>query len=125
MSAQVPQGGTQSQPAQPEREQPAEAPAVDPNRLGVDVGRIGRQLRQSAQRESFDGQTLRYEVDVYGQLPRLQFITPQDDLVYGPVPFSAPTHQDMLNIVTPLPFRAPAADFSSFLRWLSNRDRKK
>jgi hypothetical protein len=38
-------------------------------------------------------------------------------------PFSAPTHQDMLNIVTPQEFRSPVMDFSNLLRWLQNRSR--
>jgi hypothetical protein len=31
----------------------------------------------------------------------------------------------MIEHVTPIEYRAPAADFSALLRWLGDRDRKK
>src|SRR5262245_27652976 len=93
-------------------QQPAAASAqVDVSRLPIDVNRIQRQLRQTTVREERDGLNLRYIVDVYGRAPQLELFTKQDNLKEGAVPYGAPTHQDMLNQMTPQEYRAPAADF--------------
>ena len=101
--------------------QPSASAPVDVSRLPINVGRIHRQLRQTAVREERDGLNLRYIVDVYGQAPKLELFTKQDNLRGGAVPYGAPTHQDMLNMMTPQEYRAPAADFTSLLRWFSGR----
>jgi len=54
-----------------------------------------------------------------GITPRLELFTKKDNLREGAVPYGAPTHQDMLNVMTPQEYRAPAADFTSLLRWFS------
>jgi len=92
---------------------------IDVSRLPINVERIHRQLRQTTVREERDGLNLRYIVDVYGQAPRLELFTKKDNLREGAVPYGAPTHQDMLNVMTPQEYRAPAADFTSLLRWFS------
>jgi hypothetical protein len=106
-------------------EQPTASAQVDVSRLPVNVERIRRQLRQTTVREERDGLNLRYIVDVYGQAPRLELFTKQDNLRNGAVPYGAPTHQDMLNVMTPQEYRAPAADFSGLMRWLSGKSNKK
>jgi hypothetical protein len=83
------------------------ASAVDPSRLPVNVGRIGRQLRQVQMREERDGLKLRYSIDVFGALPKITFITPLDNIVTGDVPRSAPTHTDMIRMMTPKEFSSP------------------
>jgi len=104
---------------------PAQAQeTVDVSRLPVDLQRIQRELRQSAVREEREGLNLRYFVDVYGQAPPLVIFGPEDDLKAGPVPRSAPTHQDMVNQVTPQEYRAPAADLNNLFRWLRDRTRR-
>jgi len=97
---------------------------VDVSRLPLNLDRIQRELRQSAIREERQGLNLRYVVDVYGQAPPLVIFGPEDNLVYGPVPYGAPTHKDMIEHVTPKEYRAPAADFSALLRWLAERAKK-
>jgi hypothetical protein len=104
--------------------QPAAGPQVDVSRLPVNIERIHRQLRQTTVREERDGLNLRYIVDVFGQAPRLELFTKQDNLKEGAVPYGAPTHQDMLNLITPQEYRAPAADFSSLMRWFSGKSKK-
>jgi hypothetical protein len=99
--------------------QPSAGSQVDVSRLPINVERIHRQLRQTTVREERDGLNLRYIIDVYGQAPRLEFFTKKDNLREGAVPYGAPTHQDMLNVMTPQEYRAPAADFTSLLRWFS------
>ena len=99
--------------------------AVDVSRLPINLGRIERQLRQSSVREEHDGLRLRYIVDVYGQAPKLVLFTKQDNLLNGPVPYGGPTHQDLLQVITPQEFRAPAANFGNLFRWLADRAKDK
>ena len=98
--------------------------AIDVSRLPINLERIQRELRQSAEREERDGLNLRYVIDVYGQAPPIVIFGPEFDLTYGPVPNSAPTHKEMIEHVTPKEYRAPAADFSALLRWLAERSKK-
>ena len=102
----------------------AQEAAVDVSRLPINLERIQRELRQSAEREERQGLNIRYVIDVYGQAPPLVIFGPEFNLTYGPVPNSAPTHREMIEHVTPKEFRAPAADFSALLRWLAGRSKK-
>lgn len=97
---------------------------VDVSRLPISVERIQRELKRSADREEHEGLNLRYVVSVYGQAPPLVVLGPQDELVHGPVPRSAPTHREMIEHVTPREYRAPAADLGALVRWLAERSRK-
>ena len=113
------------QPSAPEPPAAA-APTIDVTRLGLDLARINRQLQQSAAREQRDGLNLRYIIDVYGRAPRIDVLDPKrDNLLHGPVPWGAPTHQQMLDVMTPQEFRSPAADFTSIFRWLSDKAKDK
>jgi hypothetical protein len=94
---------------------------IDVSRLPLDLDRIERQLRQSSEREDHDGLRLRYFVGVYAQAPRIQLVTPEESLRTGPVPNSAPTHRDMLDVMTPKEFRSPPMDFNALVRWLSQK----
>ena len=95
--------------------------SVDVSRLPIDLERIQRELKKSAEREERDGLAIRYTVDVYGQAPPIVIFGPEDDLVNGPVPYGAPTHREMIEHVTPKEYRAPAADISALIRWLAER----
>jgi hypothetical protein len=97
--------------------------AVDVSRLPVSLDRIRRGLQQATTvREERDGLNLRYFVEVWGQAPPLQILDPRfDNLVQGPVPYGGPTHQEILNLITPREYRAPAADVGALLRWLVGR----
>lgn len=101
-----------------------EQPAVDVNRLPIDLGRIQRELRQSAERDENEGLRLRYFVDVYGQAPPLVIFGPEDNLVEGPVPYGAPTHREMIEQNTPIDYRPIPWDLNSVFRWLSERMKK-
>ena len=116
--AQAAGAAPQPQPA------PAAQPQVDVSRLPINLERIQRQLRQTTVREERDGLNLRYIVDVYGQAPRIELFTKQDNLRTGPAPYGAPTHQDMLNVMTPQEYRAPAVNFSNLLNWFSGKAKK-
>jgi hypothetical protein len=97
---------------------------VDVDRLPIDLERIHRQLQQSTVREEHEGLRLRYVVDVYGKAPPIVLFGPDADLVYGPVPYGAPTHKEMIEHVTPKEYRAPAADLAALARWLAERAKK-
>jgi hypothetical protein len=97
---------------------------IDVSRLPIDLERIHRELQESSIREERDGLNLRYVVSVYGQAPPIVIFGPDDDLVNGPVPSTAPTHKDMIEHVTPKEYRAPAADLGALARWLAERAKK-
>ena len=100
------------------------ATAVDVSRLPIDLRRIQRELRQTTIREERDGLNLRYFVDVYAKAPDIVLFTPEDNLLTGPVPYGAPTHREMINMITPQEHRAPAANFGNLFRWLSGEKEK-
>jgi hypothetical protein len=105
---------------------PAEsADSVDVDRLPLNLNRIRRELTHAADLEERDGLNLRYRVHIYGAAPPIQIFTPEDNLRYGQAPYGAPTHQDILNLVTPQEFRTPVMDFSALMRWLAERQKKK
>jgi len=103
----------------------AQQTPVDVKRLPLDLTKVTRQLRQTAGTEMHNSLHIRYSIDVYGQAPRIELFTKQDNLATGPVPYGAPTHRDMINQVTPIEYRAPIMDFSALVRWLTDRANKK
>jgi len=106
---------------------PAPAPAqptVNADQLGLNLARIQRGLQRSAERQDYDGLNLRFYVNVYAPAPPIRLFTPLDNLLYGPAPYGGPTHRDMMNVMTPQEFSAPAADFSGIARWLANKAKK-
>jgi hypothetical protein len=108
--------GAQQPPPRPEG-------AVDVDRLPINLSRIQRELKQSSERADQDGLNLRFQVEVFGQAPQIQLFTPADNLTTGPVPYGAPTHQQMLQMMTPKEFSAPVMDFNALFRWLAAKPR--
>jgi hypothetical protein len=94
---------------------------VDVSRLPIDLRRIERRFRQTTIREERDGLNLRYFVDVYAKAPDIVLFTPEDNLLTGPVPYGAPTHREMVDMMTPREHRTPAADFGNLFRWLAGK----
>jgi hypothetical protein len=94
---------------------------VDAKLLPISLHRIQREIRQAAETGDHDGLRLRYQVDVYGRAPAIEFFTKEDNLRDGPVPYGGPTHKEMLEMMTPREYRAPVADFSAFMRWLADK----
>ena len=86
-------------------ETPVPVSGIDVNRLPIDLQRIERRFRQGQIREERDGLNLRYYIDVFAVAPRIVLFNEQDNLRYGPVPYGGPTHNEMLDMMTPLPFR--------------------
>jgi hypothetical protein len=102
----------------------AQQTSVDVKRLPIDLAKVTRELRQSAATESRTGLNIRYRVDVYGQAPRIEIFTKEDNIASGPVPYGAPSHQEMINHVTPQEYRAPYADIGNLIRWLNDKAKK-
>jgi len=102
----------------------AQQTSVDVKRLPIDLAKVTRELRQSAASETRTGLNIRYRVDVYGQAPRIELFTKQDNLASGPVPYGAPSHQEMINHVTPQEYRAPYADIGNLIHWLNEKTKK-
>ena len=117
------QGASADEPAAKAATKPAES-TVDVSRLPINLERIQRQLRQSTVRDESDGLRLRYVVDVFGQAPRIELFGGLENALTGPAPYGAPTHQDMLQIMTPQEFSAPAANFGNLFRWLADKAKK-
>ena len=112
-----------TEPAQPATTTPATS-SSSTEQYGLNLARIQRGLRQSAERQEYDGLNLRYSVNVYAPAPPIRLFTPQDNLAFGPAPYGGPTHSEMMRMITPQEFRAPAADFSGLARWLANKSKK-
>ena len=110
-------------PPKPAEHEPT--PTVDVSRLPINLDRIQRQLRQSSVRDESEGLRLRYIVDVYGQAPRIELFPNRDYSLTGPAPYGGPTHQDLLQVITPQEYRAPAANFGNLFRWLADKAKDK
>jgi hypothetical protein len=98
---------------------------VDVSQLPLNLDRIKRQLQQSTVRDESDGLRLRYVVDVFGQAPRIELFGNRDYSLTGPAPYGAPTHNDLLQMITPQEHRAPAANFGNLFRWLADKAKDK
>lgn len=82
------------------------AAAVDPSKMGISIDRIRRELRQANEETGTDDPLrLRFTVEVYGQAPKIDLL--KDFPLVGPVPYGAPTHQEVLDVLTPKEFRSP------------------
>ena len=105
-----------------ERVQPvAVQTTIDVSRLPVNLQRIQRELRQSTVTEHRDGLNLRYQIEVFGRAPEVRLFTAEDNLRTGPVPYGAPTHQDIIQHITPKEFSSPVMDFAALARWLAQK----
>ena len=102
----------------------AQQTSVDVTRLPINLTKVTTQLRQSAASAHRAGLHIRYTVDVYGQAPRIELFTRQDNIANGPVPYGAPSHREFIEHVTPIEYRAPVADFASLIRWLTEKTKK-
>lgn len=100
-------------PPEPER------PQIDATKLGVSLSRIQKGLRLAESKEKQTGNALRLEfnVQVFGVAPRIDVIADGEDLVFGPVPGTAPSHQQFLQFVTPQIYRTPGVPISALAMW--------
>jgi hypothetical protein len=99
------QSSQSAPPTQPPQSAPTEA--VDASKLGVDLSRIKRELVEPESDASADGSLrLRFNVQVFGLAPRINFL--EGFSVDGPMPYGSPTHQEVLEVLTPKEYRSGA-----------------
>ena len=101
---------------------PAEAAQpIDPYKLGISLSRIRRELQEIDARQQQSGDPLRLEfvVEVYGRAPRIDLL--ENFPVSGPIPYGPPTHQEVLDHLTPKEFSSPVIPFSSFAFWAAQQ----
>jgi hypothetical protein len=84
---------------------------VDPTKMGIDLSRIKRELAEAPEQGSDDPLRLQFRVEVVGIAPRIDFL--EGFSVDGAVPYGSPTHDEVLNVLTPQEFRSPVVPFSS------------
>ena len=98
---------------------PQDPPQIDATKLGVSLDRIqkGLRLAEIKEKESRDGLRLEFNVQVFGVAPRIDVIPDGEDLVFGPVPGTAPSHSQFIEYVTPAIYRQPAMPISAFAAW--------
>lgn len=94
-------------PRPPSASATSETPVVDASKLGVSLSRIRRELASTATEESDpqDSLRLQFRVQVIGTAPPIDFL--EGFSVSGPVPYGPPTHQEVLNVLTPQEYRSP------------------
>jgi hypothetical protein len=97
------------------------ATSVDAAKMGVSLDRIRRELRQAEVREQSgdDPLKLQFTVEVYGTAPRINLL--ENFPLTGPVPYGGPTHQDVLDVLTPKEFRSPVVPFSAIAYWAAQQ----
>jgi hypothetical protein len=81
--------------------------------LGLSFDRIKRLLADRAPSETKSTLKLNYYVEVVALAPRIQLFTREDLAPRGVVPWGAPTHADIVRILTPVEFRAPTVPIGS------------
>jgi len=119
--------GTQPAPAKADPQKSTDtssrpASGVDVSRMGVSLDRIKRQL-QDDRRETVapqgDALKLAFTVQVVGQAPTIDLL--QGFSLTGPNQYGAPTHAEMLDVVTPQAYRSPMIPFSTIAYWAAQK----
>lgn len=111
---------------------PAEQ-AVNPDELGVSIDRIRLRFRRNSFFNSaFDPNKLKLTayVDVVAKAPEIKLFgadprTVKEQLTSQAVPFGAPTHRDVVQMLTPPEFRTPPMDLTALINWLAEQFQKK
>jgi hypothetical protein len=103
------QAPAQPPPAPSARTTPS---SVDVEKLGVDLSRIKRELAEPASQESSDSALkLSFTVQVIGVAPKIDFL--RGFAIDGPIPYGAPTHSEIVQVLTPQAYRSPVVPISS------------
>ena len=85
--------------------------------LPVSLERIKRRLhRLPPTHEERSLLRLSYYIEVYGRLPRIDLVQ-GFDVHNGPVPYGAPTHAELLAVMSPREFRPAVAKLNSIIGW--------
>jgi len=93
--------------------QSASTDVPDIDALGMSFERIKRLLADRPPSNSQSLLKLHYYVEVVALAPRLQLFTREELAPTGVIPWGAPTHADIVNLLTPVEFRSPSVPISS------------
>jgi hypothetical protein len=85
----------------------ADAPSINPDELPVDVEKIQRALRRPPAIKIETSRSV-FRIEIFGRRPTIEDILGRDFL-RGPALAGAMTHQEFLNMVTPVDVRGYAA----------------
>ena len=108
----------------------ADASAIDATKLGVSLSRIQKGLRtaETREKETREGLRLEFNVQVFGTAPRIDVIPEGEELTFGAVPGTAPTHRQIIEHVTPVIYRTPTMPLSAFAvlaaKWMADKSKK-
>lgn len=96
--------------------------SVDATKMGVSLSRIQRGLFVASERDKSnpDGVRLEFNVQVYGMAPKIEVLK-GIDLFNGAVPGTAPTHNQMIEFLTPPIYRTPGLPISALAFWAANQ----
>ncbi len=84
--------------------------------LPVPLERIKRQLDRLPPTHERSLLRLSYYIEVYGRLPRIDLVQ-GFDVHNGPVPYGAPTHAELLAVISPREFRPAVATLNNIIGW--------
>ena len=115
LAAAAPAWAQEAQPPTP----PPETTTIDATKLGVSLSRIqkGLKVAESREQRKDDGLRLEFNIHVVGTAPRIDVIPEGENLVFGPVPGTAPSHPQFLEFVTPQIYRTPTMPVSALAVW--------
>ena len=119
--------GTELEAAADNQDAPLVAGRADtePHPLPVSLDRIRRHLDRTPARESSSFSAslrLQVRVDVYARAPQIELFGEVFDPLVGAVPFGAPSHAEMIDVVTPREFRSkaiPLLSLDALFDWLT------
>jgi hypothetical protein len=78
-------------------------PTVDVTKLPLDLQRIQQKLREATNGSQKEPLVIRFQVNVFAQAPRIDLFSP-GDLKKAPAQTVTPTHRELMNSVTPMPW---------------------
>lgn len=111
-------GGGDAAPNAAPTVEPAPAPQIDPEKLPVSIERIRLQLKIAPGSKS-SGLKIQETIEVVGVAPTIEFWNPETaKLVFGPVPYGAPTHKEFIDLHTPQEFKRYPIDINALMQWL-------
>ncbi len=107
----------QSAPARPDASASAtsKSPGLNYDLLSASLVRLRRELAEQPPSKAYTPLKLDFYVEVTAEAPTIMLFTPKDLAAAGPVPWGAPTHQDMLDVMTPQEFRSPTIPIGSMV----------
>jgi hypothetical protein len=102
VKAQQPAGATPQTP-QPQAGQPANAAPPSADAMGVSLKSIRNRLKEAPAQPRAPGAGMRYDfyVDVLGKRPAVDFFKDFDLSTKGGVRWGGPTHQEVLDVMSP------------------------